>query len=201
MYDQGSIAYRMHSWHSGGRAFCLGLALVAALWWPAAPRAHALTLSEYAILIGVLRTQIDIVCAAKSPSAANVQEAIAGLRLALANWAPEVTLVLGTAGADTLAGTEGPNFIIGFGGNDIISGLGGDDFICGGPGDDVLIGGPGDDLLIGEPGTDQIFPDEKPLPQRKEDCQNDRWRQYGIFKTQGDCVSYLATHGRTPDAR
>ena len=33
------------------------------------------------------------------------------------------------------------------------------------------------------------------LPQTKDDCKNDGWEQFGIFKNQGDCVSYVATGG------
>jgi hypothetical protein len=184
----------------GVRAIILVLALVAGLSWPAAPRANAFTLLEWSVVLSLIKNQLNVVCFAESPNGDNVQAAIDGIRQGLATYAPEVTLVLGTAAADTLIGTDGPDLIFGFGGNDVISGLGGNDFICGGPGDDVLIGGPGDDTLIGDPGNDQIFPDERPLPQREEDCKNDGWQQYGMFKTQGDCVSYVATGGRNPGA-
>ncbi len=32
----------------------------------------------------------------------------------------------------------------------------------------------------------------------KDDCMNGHWTQFGVFKNQGDCVSYIATHGRNP---
>jgi hypothetical protein len=33
------------------------------------------------------------------------------------------------------------------------------------------------------------------LPTVKDDCKKDGWQYYGIFKNQGDCVSYVATGG------
>jgi hypothetical protein len=38
------------------------------------------------------------------------------------------------------------------------------------------------------------------FPTAKNDCRNDGWKRFGIYKNQGDCVSYLATDGRnSPD--
>ena len=34
----------------------------------------------------------------------------------------------------------------------------------------------------------------------KESCKKDGWRAYGVFKNQGDCVSYMATDGRNQPA-
>ena len=34
----------------------------------------------------------------------------------------------------------------------------------------------------------------------KSDCKNGGWRTYGIFKNQGDCVSFVATQGKNPQA-
>ena len=34
------------------------------------------------------------------------------------------------------------------------------------------------------------------LPTSKDQCKNDGWKTYGIFKNQGDCVSFVATNGR-----
>jgi len=39
-----------------------------------------------------------------------------------------------------------------------------------------------------------------PLPTNKEQCKKDGWRQYGVFKNQGDCVSFVATNGKNPPA-
>ena len=39
--------------------------------------------------------------------------------------------------------------------------------------------------------------DAPPLPTSKDQCKNGGWRTYGVFKNQGDCVSFVATKGRT----
>jgi hypothetical protein len=40
------------------------------------------------------------------------------------------------------------------------------------------------------------FGDPRCLPTRKEECKNGGWRTFGVFKNQGDCVSFVATRGR-----
>jgi hypothetical protein len=35
-------------------------------------------------------------------------------------------------------------------------------------------------------------------PTTTADCKNGGWRSYGIFKSQGDCVSFVATKGKNP---
>jgi hypothetical protein len=35
-----------------------------------------------------------------------------------------------------------------------------------------------------------------PVPTSQDQCKKDGWRTYGIFKNQGDCVSFVATHGK-----
>ncbi len=40
-----------------------------------------------------------------------------------------------------------------------------------------------------------LVPEEE-LPQRVEECRKDGWRAFGIFRNQGDCVSFVVTHGR-----
>lgn len=40
------------------------------------------------------------------------------------------------------------------------------------------------------------FGDPRCLPTRKEECKNGGWRRFGVFKNQGDCVSFVATRGR-----
>jgi hypothetical protein len=37
--------------------------------------------------------------------------------------------------------------------------------------------------------------DAPSLPRSKDQCKNGGWRQYGVFKNQGDCVSFVATRG------
>jgi hypothetical protein len=35
-------------------------------------------------------------------------------------------------------------------------------------------------------------------PTTKDQCKNGGWQSYGIFKNQGDCVSFVATGGKNP---
>jgi hypothetical protein len=42
--------------------------------------------------------------------------------------------------------------------------------------------------------------DAPPLPTSKEQCKNGGWRSFGVFKNQGDCVSFVATGGKNPPA-
>lgn len=35
-----------------------------------------------------------------------------------------------------------------------------------------------------------------PRPTTEAQCKKDGWKIYGVFKNQGDCVSYVATHGK-----
>ncbi len=39
-----------------------------------------------------------------------------------------------------------------------------------------------------------------PLPTSKEQCMNGGWKNYGVFKNQGDCVSFVASKGKNPPA-
>jgi hypothetical protein len=43
-------------------------------------------------------------------------------------------------------------------------------------------------------------PPPPPRPTSAEQCKNGGWKAYGLFKNQGDCVSYVATGGRNPPA-
>jgi hypothetical protein len=47
---------------------------------------------------------------------------------------------------------------------------------------------------------DLVVTDSQPSPTSKDQCKNGRWRTYGIFKNQGDCVSFVATKGKNPPA-
>jgi hypothetical protein len=40
--------------------------------------------------------------------------------------------------------------------------------------------------------------DGSPLPTSKDQCKNGGWRNFGVFKNQGDCVSFVATGGKNP---
>jgi hypothetical protein len=41
---------------------------------------------------------------------------------------------------------------------------------------------------------------EAALPTDKDQCKNGGWRNFGVFKNQGDCVSFVATGGKNPPA-
>jgi hypothetical protein len=38
--------------------------------------------------------------------------------------------------------------------------------------------------------------DEGPRPETRADCKQGGWQRYGTFRNQGDCVSWVATHGK-----
>ena len=42
--------------------------------------------------------------------------------------------------------------------------------------------------------------DAPPLPTTQDQCKNGGWKTYGVFKNQGDCVSFVATNGKNPSA-
>jgi hypothetical protein len=42
--------------------------------------------------------------------------------------------------------------------------------------------------------------DTNPLPTSKDQCKNGGWKTFGVFKNQGDCVSFVATKGKNPPA-
>jgi DNA-binding beta-propeller fold protein YncE len=39
---------------------------------------------------------------------------------------------------------------------------------------------------------------EPRMPTTKDECKNGGWRDFGVFKNQGDCVSFVATGGKNP---
>ncbi len=41
-----------------------------------------------------------------------------------------------------------------------------------------------------------VVVDAPVLPTSKEQCKNGGWQTFGVFKNQGDCVSFVATHGK-----
>jgi hypothetical protein len=41
-----------------------------------------------------------------------------------------------------------------------------------------------------------VVRDARPLPTSTGECKNGGWRSFGVFKNQGDCVSYVATKGK-----
>jgi hypothetical protein len=42
--------------------------------------------------------------------------------------------------------------------------------------------------------------DAPALPTSKDQCKNGGWRNFGVFKNQGDCVSYVETGGKNRQA-
>ena len=36
------------------------------------------------------------------------------------------------------------------------------------------------------------------LPTSKDQCKNGGWKTFGVFKNQGDCVSFVASRGKNP---
>jgi hypothetical protein len=52
---------------------------------------------------------------------------------------------------------------------------------------------------FGEPSDgsyDIVVTDTVSRPTTKDQCKNGGWKSYGVFKNQGDCVSYVATKGK-----
>jgi FG-GAP repeat protein len=60
-------------------------------------------------------------------------------------------------------------------------------------GNTALIGGPGDTGGIGA-----AWPFAVNLPTSADQCKDGGWKSFGVFKNQGDCVSYVATDGGNP---
>jgi hypothetical protein len=50
------------------------------------------------------------------------------------------------------------------------------------------------------PGKPYILTRGPSLPTSKEQCKKGGWRSFGVFKNQGDCVSFVATGGKNPPA-
>jgi hypothetical protein len=40
-----------------------------------------------------------------------------------------------------------------------------------------------------------------PLPTSKDECKNGGWQTFGVFKNQGDCVSFVTTGGKNPPGK
>jgi hypothetical protein len=45
---------------------------------------------------------------------------------------------------------------------------------------------------------DYVVNDAAALPSSKDQCNNGGWRNFDVFKNQGDCVSYVSTKGTNP---
>jgi hypothetical protein len=59
----------------------------------------------------------------------------------------------------------------------------------------VLPPGPITDPFFHGP-QDFAVTDAHPLPTSKDQCKNGGWQDFGVFKNQGDCVSFVATGGK-----
>ena len=54
-------------------------------------------------------------------------------------------------------------------------------------------------LALGSLAFATIIPPPGPLPTDKSECKNGGWQNFGgVFKNQGDCVSFVATGGKNP---
>jgi hypothetical protein len=47
---------------------------------------------------------------------------------------------------------------------------------------------------------DVVVTDAKALPTSRDQCKNGGWKSFGVFKNQGDCVSFVATRGKNSPA-
>ena len=71
----------------------------------------------------------------------------------------------------------------------------------------VVVGAPGEDSnatgvngnqmnnAAGNAGAAYVF---AALPTLQDQCKNGGWKTFGIFKNQGDCVSFVSTIGKNP---
>ena len=64
---------------------------------------------------------------------------------------------------------------------------------------------PGTFPVSGDPGVNLtgnfIVIDSQPeLPRSMDECKNGNWQSFGVFKNQGDCVSFVATGGKNRPA-
>jgi hypothetical protein len=47
---------------------------------------------------------------------------------------------------------------------------------------------------------DVVVVDAPALPTSKDQCKNGGWQSFGVFKNQGDCISFVETGGKNPPA-
>ncbi len=59
---------------------------------------------------------------------------------------------------------------------------------------------PGSGVVGTVQGGDVVVVDAPQLPTSKAQCKHGGWRSFGVFKNQGDCVSFVATGGKNPPA-
>jgi hypothetical protein len=90
--------------------------------------------------------------------------------------------------AMTVVVTDGPDSF------DVLFPVGGDPTDCSTPGTPSGVSGP---LTTG----DIVVVDAPPLPTTKDQCKDGGWQTFGVFKNQGDCVSFVATGGKNPPGK
>jgi hypothetical protein len=56
-------------------------------------------------------------------------------------------------------------------------------------------------LDVGEIVVHAGTPPPPSRPTSKDECKNGGWKTFGVFKNQGDCVSFIATKGKNPPAK
>ena len=72
----------------------------------------------------------------------------------------------------------------------------------------ILTLAPGAGYTIGSSNSDTLTiadnddptPVPGTMPTSKDDCKKGGWQAFGVFKNQGDCVSWVATGGKNPPA-
>jgi hypothetical protein len=60
-----------------------------------------------------------------------------------------------------------------------------------------VVGGLVNDAFVSK---NEAFSRGMAMPVAAENCRKGGWQAFGVFKNQGDCVSYVATHGRNVPA-
>jgi hypothetical protein len=62
---------------------------------------------------------------------------------------------------------------------------------------------PGSVEVFSQPIThgDLVVHDALGTPTSREQCKNGGWKTFGVFKNQGDCLSFVATKGKNPPGR
>lgn len=58
-------------------------------------------------------------------------------------------------------------------------------------------------VAVGQAAAQPTTPPPPPptLPTTKEQCFNNGWQIFKVFKNQGDCVSFVATRGKNPPSK
>jgi hypothetical protein len=130
-------------------------------------------------------------CAAPTPTAGQILITLSAfpantavvVRLVRQDGSSEGRYNITDAAGNSQAIFEGLVFDVGFGANTFY----------------VIVDGNGDGVVeFGEPevGPITVRVDCPTFPTTKAECAEDGFATFGIFKNQGDCVSYVATRGR-----